>query len=65
MKKVRKFLDCAVDVKVDRKQLKADMDRAFQKIKDCYANKDGHDRSVVILAKFYFCCLHDVGDKVH
>ena len=46
MKKVRKFLDCAVDVNVDKKQLKADMDRAFQLIKDSYVDKAGHDRSV-------------------
>ena len=46
MKKVRKFLDCAVDVTADKKQLKADMDRAFQLIKDCYVDKVGHDRSV-------------------
>ena len=44
MKKVRKFLDCAVDVNVDKKQLKADMDRAFQSIKDCYVDRPGHDR---------------------
>jgi len=46
---VRKFVDCAVDVNVDKKQLKADMDRAFQLIKDCYADKDGHDRSVMVV----------------
>jgi len=46
VKKVRKFLDCAVDITVDKKQLKLEMDRAFQSIKDCYADRLGHDRSV-------------------
>jgi len=46
VKKVRKFLDCAVDISVDKKQLKVEMDRAFQSIKDCYTERLGHDRSV-------------------
>jgi len=44
VKKVRKFVDCAVDTTADKKQLKVDMDRAFQSIKDCYLDKLGHDR---------------------
>jgi len=48
VKKVRKFVDCAIDITVDKKQLKIDMDRAFQSIKDCYADRLGHDRSVAV-----------------
>jgi len=43
---VRKFLDCAVDISVDKKQLKLEMDRAFQSIKDSYTDRIGHDRLV-------------------
>ena len=48
VKKVRKFLDCAVDITVDKKQLKLNMDHAFQSIKDCYTERVGHDRSVSV-----------------
>lgn len=51
VKKVRKFLDCAVDITVDKKQLKVDMDRAFQSIKDCYTLRVGHDRSVSVFGE--------------
>jgi len=47
VKKVRKFLDCAVDISVDKKQLKVDMDRALQSIKDIYTDRAGHDRFVI------------------
>ena len=61
MKKVRKFLDCAVDITVDKKQLKLDMDRAFQSIKDCYAEKVGHDRSVKCLLTYYVMRVVNMG----
>jgi len=55
VKKVRKFLDCTVDINVDKKQLKVEMDRAFQSIKDCYTERLGHDRSVdVCLTTFTY-----------
>jgi len=58
---VRKFLDCAVDITVDKKQLKVDMDRAFQSVKDCYADRVGHDRSVVDFHWFTtYCLVHSV-----
>jgi hypothetical protein len=41
---VKKFLDYAVDTNLEKKLLKAEMDQAFQMLKDCYVDKPGHER---------------------
>jgi hypothetical protein len=49
VKKVRKFVEFGVNPNTDKKQLKADMESAFQLLKDCYMHKTGHERFYVQL----------------
>lgn len=46
IKKVRKFPEFAIKCEVDKKLLKAQMDNAFQALKDNLGEQQGHERYV-------------------
>ena len=61
IKKVKKFIGFAVDPNLDRKQLKAAMDQAFQALKECGMDSHGEERSVNIVNAQSCKYLHLVG----